>query len=185
MFQGEKNPYLWLDSQRYPAFKKSGFRKGWLRTTKGHVNQLFTCCFLHSPLTDLILSFPTKLSGNSADSTFKICHKFILSSPSPLLPSWFMPSCLPGILLLPSSLQSMLNTKASLVLLKNKADYVTPLHTMHQTRPCSRRIIPKALFYSRRISALCPPPLLLLRAWLWCVPSCSLLFSLMASCSPS
>ena len=44
--------------------------------------------------------------------------------------------------------------EASLMLLKNKAGYITPLIKMHQTLPCSYRITPKASCCSGRTNML-------------------------------
>lgn len=67
------------------------------------------------------------------------------------------PSVLPGELLPPSSLQCIFTTEASLTLLKNKADYITPLLKMHQTLPRSYRITSKSFLCSGRTDMLCPP----------------------------
>lgn len=140
----------------YPELKKSRFGKGWLRTTDLEGSgDMWSMQFLAVTFDRLRLSFPIKLSENPTGSTLKICHRCILFPPSPRLPPWSLLSCLPGVLLLPSSLQSSLYAKVSLVLLKNKPDCVTPLHKIHQTLPCSCRITPKAVFYSRRNNPVC------------------------------
>lgn len=66
------------------------------------------------------------------------------------------PSVLPGELLPPLSLQGIFTTEASLMLLKNKADYITPLLKMHQTLPRSYRITSTSFLCSGRTDMLCP-----------------------------
>lgn len=113
--------------------------------------------FLAVTFNWLVLSPHVRAVRKSYQLCLNLCHKLILSSPSPLLPTALAtPSCVPGALLPSPSLQPSLNTKASLALLKNRADCVTPLHKMDQTLPCSCRVTPVPLFRSRKTNMPCP-----------------------------